>query len=265
MNKKLINSIIMVLASGVCFFFTITGINVGIAHFQAYNEITGPIAEYRDKAKKADGTMKEIYENAAKRLEDLSSDILGTYVRNGFTALLLSASGICGIIFAIRYFIGKKHDCLFSWVAAGITTATAIAYLVGAIVAVADKNVLTFNMLSVKSSPLGVVFIILSIFYILILGAQFLTIILAKSGEDSPITFSPAPAAAPAPTPVYPQPAAPIAPTPAPVAEPAPIVEQAPVAPTPVEAAPVAPVAPEAPVAQSVENPGVNPGMPTAA
>ena len=245
MNKKLINSIIMLLASGVCFFFTITGINVGVGYIQEYSEISSTVNELKDKANKATGDyMKEYYEKQIKNLEEEVSEESGIFLRNAFTGFFLSIAGVVGIVFAFRYFIGKNHYSIFSWVAAGVTSAAAIAYLVGAITALSDKKVATFNMLPVKESPLGVIFILCGVLYILILGAQFLTIILAKNGEDAPLTFG-------APTP------APAAPTAAPATPVAPIATT-PVAPAP--AAPVAP-APEAPV----ENPGITPGMPTAA
>ncbi len=247
MNKKLINSIIMLLASGVCFFFAITGLNIGIYHLHAYNEASSSVNELKDAAKKATSDyVKELYEKRIKSFEEKLSETTGPLIRNAFTGFLLSIAGICGIVFAVRYFIGKNHYCIFSWIAAGVTTAAAIAYLVGAIVAMADKKTYSFNMLAVKDSPLGVFFILFAVLYVLILGAQFITILFAKSGENVPLTFSnPAPAAPAAPAPV-----APIAPTPAPAA---------PVA--PVTPAPAAPIAPEALVDQPVENPG----MPTAA
>ena len=247
MNKKIINSIIMLLASGVCFFFAVTGITVGVSYMDQSSKISSSLDKLKSAAKSASSDYaKDYYERQIKSLEEKISEQTGPLIRNAFTDFILAAVGILGVVFGVRYFIGKNHYSIFSWIAAGVTTAAAIAYFVGAIVAVADKEAAYgFNLHDVQDSPLGVFYIIFGVIFILILAAQFLTIILAKN-EDSPISFgNPAPAPA---APVYAQPAAPIAPTPA-----APVAPEAPVA-----AAPVEPVAPEA---QPVENPG----MPNAA
>jgi len=239
MNKKLINSIIMLLASGVCFFFAVTGITVGVSYMDQSSKISSSLDKLKSTAKSASSDyMKEYYEKQIKSLEEKISEQTGPLIRNAFTDFILAAVGILGVVFGVRYFIGKNHYSIFSWIAAGVTTAAAIAYFVGAIVAVADKEaVYGFNLHNVQDSPLGVFYIIFGVIFILILAAQFLTIILAKNGEDSPISFG-APAPAPA------APAAPVAP-----------IAQQPVAPAPAPAAPVAP-APAEPVAQPTETPG---------
>lgn len=222
MNKKLISNVICLIASGVCFFFVVNGINSAIYDFAEHNEMAKTISEYEEYYGKDS--------NYAKKAKDRA----GVYMRNGFTAILLSLLSTAGIALAIFQVLGKKIFNAFGWIAAGITTAVGLAYLISAIIAVSDKEVYVFSMTPTgEESPFKVSLIIFSVLYFLILAAQFLAVFFSKDNTPA------APIAAPA-TPVAPV---------------------APVAPQPIAEQPVAPAAPEAPAAP-VADQGVNPGTP---
>jgi len=223
MNKKLISNVICLIASGVCFFFVVNGINSAIYDFAERNDIAESISKYEKYYGSDSESLKKYKEEEGK------------YLRNGFTAILLSLLSTAGIALAIFQVLGKKIFNAFGWIAASITTATGLAYLISAIIAVSDKEVYVFSMTPTnEKSPMSAPLIIFSVIYFLILAAQFLAVFFSKDNT---------PAAAPIATP-----ATPVAPV-------------APVAPQPIAEQPVAPAAPEAPAAP-VADQGVNPGTP---
>ena len=259
MNKKLISNVICLLTSGVCFFFVVTGINSAILDFATHNEMSKTISEYEkynesysglnnylgdDYGYGYDSDYDDDYSSSDNDSLKKQKDEAGKYMLGGFASLLLAILSTAGIVLAIFQLLGKKIFSAFGFIAASITTATGLAYLIWAIIAVSDKNTETFTALYVgEHSPLSVSIIIFSILYFLILAAQFLAIFFSKGGDNTQ-TYAPV---------------APVAPVAAPVVE-QPVAEQ-PVAEQPVAEQPVAPAAPEAPAAPAADQ-SVDPGTP---
>ena len=214
--KKTISNIICLIASGVCFFFVITGINSMVYNFAQRNTYVEQVDKYK-KQVSSSSYGSSYLEKYVKEYEEEA----GKYMRNAFSAMLLSMAGACGIVLAVLQISGKRIFNVFGWVAAGVTTAAGIAYMISAIIAISDKEVYQFSLLPTgEKSPFNVMLILFSVLYVLILAAQFIAVFFSKDDGNSPV-FAAAPAPAPvAPVaPIAPQPAAPVAPAPTAPAE----------------------------------------------
>lgn len=214
--KKTISNIICLIASGVCFFFVITGINSMVYNFAQRNTYVEQIDKYKKQAS-GSSYASSYLEKYVKEYEEEA----GKYMRNAFSAILLSMASACGIVLAILQISGKRIFNVFGWVAAGVTTAAGIAYMISAIIAVSDKEIYQFAMLPTsEKSPFNVMLILFSVLYVLILAAQFIAVFFSKDSDSAPvIAATPAPAPVAPVAPIAPQPAAPVAPAPTAPAE----------------------------------------------